>query len=153
MFITIVLFYYKRSSCHLNKLKNNIFFRILYKRLFNGDARLCWKTLFQKRTITTTGNTTDYLEPISNTNANYQELSPNNIYHELNSNTNYQELKIQYVEINQYQSTTLWSYAIYFCMYLFIIISFSWNWNVTFSWVKYRTWLPDIFLYLFGVYQ
>lgn len=82
--------------------------------MFNGDARLCWKTLFQKRTITTTGNTTDYLEPISNTNANYQELSPNNIYHELNSNTNYQELKIQYVEINQYQSTTLWSYAIYF---------------------------------------
>lgn len=82
--------------------------------MFNGDARLCWKTLFQKRTITTTGNTTDYLEPISNTNANYQELSPNNIYHELNSNINYQELKIQYVEINQYQSTTLWSYAIYF---------------------------------------
>lgn len=87
-------------SYQLNKLKNNVFFRILYKRLFNGDARLCWK-------ITTTGNTTDYLEPISNTNANYQELSPNNIYHELNSNTNYQELKIQYVEINQYQSTTL----------------------------------------------
>lgn len=80
---------------------------ILCKRLFNGDVRLCWKTLFQKRTLTTTGNTTDYLEPISNTNAIYQELSPNNIYHELNSNTNYQELKIQYVEINQYQGTTL----------------------------------------------
>lgn len=92
-------------SYQFNKVKNNIFFRKLY--LFNGDARLCWKTLFKKRTLTTTGNTTDYLEPISNTNANYQELSPNNIYHELNSNTNYQELKIQYVEINQYQSTTL----------------------------------------------
>lgn len=94
-------------SYQFNKVKNNIFFRKLYKRLFNGDARLCWKTLFKKRTLTTTGNTTDFLEPISNTNANYQELSPNNIYNELNSNTNYQDLKIQYVEINQYQSTTL----------------------------------------------
>lgn len=88
-------------SCQFNKLKNNIFFRKLYKRLFNGDARLCWKTLFQARTVTTTGNTTDYVEPISNTNANYQELIPNSIYHELNSSTNYQELKIQCVEINQ----------------------------------------------------
>lgn len=75
--------------------------------MFNGDTGLCWKTLFQAKTVTTTGNTTDYLEPISNTNANYQEICPNNIYHEINSNTNYQELKIQYVELNQYESRTL----------------------------------------------
>lgn len=91
--------------------------------MFNGDAGLCWKTLFQAKTVTTTGNTTDYLEPISNTNANYQEICPNNIYHEINSNTNYQELKIQYVEINQYESTTLWSYAIY--LFLFPVTEMS----------------------------
>lgn len=72
------------------------------------------KTLFHARTLTTTHNTTDYIEPISNTNANYQELNPNSIYQELNPNTNYQELKLTYVEINQYQSTPLWSYAIYY---------------------------------------
>lgn len=101
--------------------------------MFNGDARLCWKTLFHARTLTTTHNTTDYIEPISNTNANYQELNPNSIYQELNPNTNYQELKLTYVEINQYQSTPLWSYAIYY-----LHISVYRDWNVTFSWVK--TW-------------
>lgn len=40
-----------------------------------------------------------------------------------------------------------------FCLYLFISIYFPCDWNVTFSWVKYRTWRPDIFVYLFSVYQ
>lgn len=86
-----------------------LFFRILYKRLFNGDIRLCWKSLFQSDSITTTttDKTTDYKEPNPNTNSNYQELNPNSIYQELKPNTNYQELKLPHVDENEYENTTL----------------------------------------------
>lgn len=81
------------------------FSRILYKRLFNCDIRLCCKSLFQANTITTTDKTTDYKEP-----NNYQDLNPstNSCYQELNLNTNYKELNPPYVgEEKKYQNTTM----------------------------------------------
>lgn len=107
---SILLLLTQFMSYQLNKLnlKKTIYFSgYSIKDCLTAMHAYVGKLCFKKRTLTITGNTTDYLEPISNTNANYRELSPNNIYHELNSNTNYQELKIQYVEINQFQSTTL----------------------------------------------
>lgn len=85
--------------------KKILFFRILYKRLFKGDIRLCCKSLFQANTKTTTDKTTDYKEP-----NNYQDLNPstNSCYQDLNLNTNCRELKLPYGgEENQYQNTTI----------------------------------------------
>lgn len=84
--------------------KTYLFFRILYKRLFNRDIRLCWKSLFQANTVTTTDKTTDYKEA-----NNYQDLNPNtnSNYQKLNFDTNYHERKLPYGEENQYQNTTL----------------------------------------------
>lgn len=82
------------------------FFWILYKRLFHGDIRLCWKSLFQSNTKTSTDKA-DFKEPSPNTNTNYQELNPNTVYQELNPNTNYQALKLPHVDENEYQNTTL----------------------------------------------
>lgn len=84
------------------------FFRIFYKRLFHGDIRLCWKSLFRSNTkSSTTTDKADYKEPSPNTNTNYQELNPNTVYQELNPNTIYQALKLPNVDENEYQNTTL----------------------------------------------
>lgn len=39
------------------------FFRVLYKRLFYGNKRLFWTSWFRENEITTTDNTTNYIEP------------------------------------------------------------------------------------------
>lgn len=81
------------------------FFRVLYKRLFYGNKRLFWTSWFRENEITTTDNTTNYIEP----NSSYQDLNPNtnSNYQTLNINTNYRELKLQYGEEEiQYQNTT-----------------------------------------------
>lgn len=83
-----------------------VFFWILYKRLFHGDIRLCWKSLFQSNTKTSTDKA-DFKEPSPNTNTNYQELNSNTVYQELNPNTDYQALKLPHVDENEYQNTTL----------------------------------------------
>lgn len=92
------------------------FFRILYKKIFSGDIRLLWKSLFRENVITITDKTTNYIDP-----NNYQDLNPNtnSNYLDLKPNTNYQELKVQYGEENQYQTTTLWKHKIYWmCLYI-----------------------------------
>lgn len=83
-------------------------YRIFYKRLFNGDIRLCWKSLFRsnKNTSTTTDKV-EYREPRPNTNANYQELNPNTVNQEINPNTDYQALTLPHVDENEYENTTI----------------------------------------------
>lgn len=97
------------------------FFRIFYKRLFHGDIRLCWKSLFRSNTKTSVDKA-DYKEPSLNTNTNYQELNPKTVYQELNPNANYQALKVPYVDENEYQNTTLWHHKMYlvikFCNFM-----------------------------------
>lgn len=93
-----------------NNLKQyaHYFFRILYKRLFDGNIRLCWKFLYKPNKINTTP-TSDNKEANSNSNSNYQELNPHTCtnYAELKPSNIYQELKLPYVDENQYQNTTL----------------------------------------------
>lgn len=97
-----------KSKCISYKLNIplNLLYRILNKKLFHGDIRLCWKSLFRSNTKTSTDKA-DCKEPSPNTNTNYQELNPNTVYQELNPNTNYQALKVPHVDENEYQNTTL----------------------------------------------
>lgn len=95
--------------------EKHFFFWVLYKRLFYGIKRLFWTSWFRENEITTTDNTTNYIEPNNYqdlnpvTNSSYQDLNPNtnSNYQTLNINTNYRELKLQYGEEEiQYQNTT-----------------------------------------------
>ncbi|XP_052693424.1 cell death abnormality protein 1-like [Crassostrea angulata] len=83
-------------------------FWILYKKLFDGNIRLCWKFLYKPNKIITTP-TSDNKEANPNSNSNYQELNPHTCtnYAELKPSNIYQELKLPYVDENQYQNTTL----------------------------------------------